>query len=469
MNKKMEYFEPYENYYQLFLKMTIPDYSRVNQMVSNYESVAQKMLDSIKGVEHYEDYQKIARNVISLSKKVMKTITKAKAVLGKVILETTNLDDDIKKLRLKNIQLDTAVESYNKAFSECEATPHVIDEVVIDKKGKEWVHQIVNPAYLEIAKKVRLLEKTCNSLREACTELSAKISEEIARIKECDDVEETALEKPATSIVTPVIEEPKPIGCNNYTSKENLHSYGSGAYKVNYHVYAPQYEEGVEKELPVILYFPGTDGVYNALNEPTSLTKNLQEKVQSGEYPEAIIVFIEAPKGAENNNKAKGYRAQSILQDGGVIDQVLQEYHGDANRVSATGFSDGAASALTLAGIEASGKYAKKLSAVAPVAGSTYKLNNAVKSNLLASDIPVLAYNSTADGNIKYKDAVVPMINEFQNHSNFSWHDATLNGLSHGESSYAVYSGKVTDENGEDIFTLLTSQNKKNRVENAIT
>lgn len=346
---EMEYFKPYQDYYQLLTKISIPDVSHVNKMLSSYQNTVRDFFDSTKEVSRYEDYKLTINNITKLSSKIERTMSSAASTLNKTIVSVTNLDKQLKELKIKNIELDTTRRSYEQAVHTLTKTSKYIDETVTIKKQLRTV-SVLNPEYLENEKKVNALKYRCDEIQRECEILNAKVSEEIAKIKSYNDLFEKISSIQKESSVT--LEVPTPTG---YVIDTQTLEVAGRKKEITYYIGSPTFSSDVDVsklQLGRVIYFGGNN-TSNVLGEDNGFYHFVQSEIEQGNYPNYYTVFCNVNiQNASNNNGKDALAKVAIDGPDGLLDK-LDEQLGQSNHNLLMGISDGGKTAGAIAGYDA--------------------------------------------------------------------------------------------------------------------
>lgn len=260
----------------------------------------------------------------------------------------------------------------------------------------------------QINKEIDKLKGNCDSIyRDICSKYGNILS-----LDGYDDVQKTSTSNNSTI---------SSINLSDYTF-ENKSFVASNGTSVDYYLYVPKTDQ---KKLPVHLYLGGsgeTDG--------KELTRGLTESIYSGSYtPNGIVIM---PRVYSTGSSEWNYDANTgnstpyhdaLIE---LVDDVVDKYDGDRNRISLSGVSRGSEAAYVLLG-----NNPNYFSSYVAVSGSPVWLKRNKDQWSSLSNTNVLVIHSSNDTYLDYNENGPNRVNgvlKDLNLSNDNVHSVTLNG-----------------------------------------
>ena len=218
----------------------------------------------------------------------------------------------------------------------------------------------------------------------------------------------------------------------------------SNGVTVKYYIYIPKFSSDVEK-IPMHMYLHGSgengDGVLNT---------GLPKMISDGELkPEGIVIMPQAVQGGEF------YKAnyQEALVE--LVNKTSKKYNGDLDKVSLSGYSNGA-----YAGYQFVGRYKDTFSAYVPISGDTVPY---VIEKMKGTNTNFWIFHGKNDVRVSNSAA-----KKIYNNLNAEGVDSQLyiyNDEGHMDVQESTFKNKFKDKNGKTVSVLdwAMAQSKSNK------
>lgn len=388
-----------------------------NGIINTRESLENASIKGY-GTEASISYFNLLTSAINIAKNNTEVTKEASIALNKLnicIKELLNKYIDKKKLEMELENLNKNKPEYRSWTDENNNRYDNQNEI------DAWQAQVD-----EVNRKIALVNSEIENLKNSSDEQYRDISAKYGNLLNLD-LEGVEVYNNTSSNTTKSV-----IDVTNGTFKENTFISSDGT-EVDYYIYVPNVPNTTEEKLPVHLYLTGAGQDAN-----TMLNRALPKELKNGSLnvggivvmPQTEVIGYNGGNAVYNYDASNGQNTsyhEALIE---LLDNVVEEYNGDKNRISVSGVSRGAENAYVLVG-----NHPDYFSAFIPISGSPVWIGNNRNQWQSISNTDVLVVHGTNDTTLPIDkhgpNRVYSKLNDL-GLSNSNVSASVINGGSHG-------------------------------------